>query len=198
MSDNIYHYYMFHKPFGCVTARRDDRYPTVMDYFTELHNPDLSPVGRLDRETTGLLLITDDGVFNQKLTHPSYRKEKTYLFTLLGNLTPKLAHQLEKGVILRGTDTPTAPSKITVTGHAVMSDILSTLPDEIQKDIHKNRPEHPVTYGIITISEGKKRQIRRMMKSVHCCVIELKRISIGDIVLDDTLLPGEWKEIYFS
>ena len=62
------HYYMFHKPFGCVTARRDDRYPTVMDYFEELQNDRLSPVGRLDRETTGLLLITDDGIFNQKLT----------------------------------------------------------------------------------------------------------------------------------
>ncbi len=77
-----------------------------------------------------------------------------------------------------------------------MSDILSTLPEEIQKDIHKNRPDHPITYGIITISEGKKRQIRRMMKSVHCCVIELKRISIGDIVLDKALCPGEWKEIF--
>ena len=164
------HYYMFHKPFGCVTARRDDRYPTVMDYFKELHNDRLSPVGRLDRETTGLLLITDDGIFNQKLTHPSYHSE--------------------------GADTLTAPAKITVTGHAVMSDILSTLPEEIQKDIHKNRPDHSITYGIITISEGKKRQIRRMMKSVHCCVIELKRISIGDIVLDKALCPGEWKEIF--
>ena len=172
------HYYMFHKPFGCVTARRDDRYPTVMDYFEELQNDRLSPVGRLDRETTGLLLITDDGIFNQKLTHPSYHKEKTYEFTLLGNLTPELVHKLETGVILKG------------------SDILSTLPVEIQKDIHKNRPEHPVTYGIITISEGKKRQIRRMMKSVHCCVIELKRISIGNIVLDESLRPGEWKEIF--
>ena len=187
---------MFHKPFGCVTARRDDRYPTVMDYFKELHNDRLSPVGRLDRETTGLLLITDDGIFNQKLTHPSYHKEKTYEFTLLGDLTPELVHKLETGVILKGADTLTAPAKITVTGHAVMSDILSTLPEEIQKDIHKNRPEHPVTYGIITISEGKKRQIRRMMKSVHCCVIELKRISIGDIVLDKALCPGEWKEIF--
>ena len=144
------HYYMFYKPFGCVTARRDDRYPTVMDYFMELHNDRLSPVGRLDRETTGLLLITDDGIFNQKLTHPSYHKEKTYEFTLLGDLTPDLVHKLETGVILK----------------------------------------------IITISEGKKRQIRRMMKSVHCCVIELKRISIGDIVLDEALCPGEWQEIF--
>lgn len=149
------HYYMFHKPFGCVTARRDDRYPTVMDYFEELQNDRLSPVGRLDRETTGLLLITDDGIFNQKLTHPSYHKEKTYEFTLLGNLTPELVHKLETGVILKGADTPTVPAEITVTGHAVMSDILSTLPVEIQKDIHKNRPEHPVTYGIITISKGR-------------------------------------------
>lgn len=190
----MYHYYMFNKPFGCVTARRDDRYPTVMDYFKELDNKKLSPVGRLDRETTGLLLITDDGIFNQKLTHPSYHKEKTYEFTLLGDLTPELVDRLESGVMLKGATEPTAPAKIKVTGHAIMSDILSTLPEEIQKDIHKNRPEHPVTYGIITISEGKKRQIRRMMKSVHCCVIELKRISIGDIVLDESLLPGEWIE----
>ena len=98
--------------------------------------------------------------------------------------------------MLKGADTLTAPAKITVTGHAVMSDILSTLPEEIQKDIHKNRPDHPITYGIITISEGKKRLFRSMMKSVHCCLIELKRISIGDIVLDKALCPGEWKEIF--
>lgn len=192
----MYHYYMFNKPFGCVTARRDDRYPTVMDYFKELDNENLSPAGRLDRETTGLLLITDDGVFNQQLTHPSYHKEKTYEFTLLGDLTPELIEKLESGVMLKGASEPTAPAKIQVTGHAVMSDILSTLPKEIQKDIHKNRPEHPVTYGIITICEGKKRQIRRMMKSVHCCVIELKRISIGNIVLDESLAPGDWIEFH--
>ena len=92
----MYHYYMFHKPFGCVTARRDDLYPTVMDYFTGLHNDRLNPVGRLDRETTGLLLITDDGVWNQKLTHPSFHKEKTYAFTVLGDLTSERADTLEK------------------------------------------------------------------------------------------------------
>ena len=55
----MFHYYMFNKPFGCVTARRDSLYPTVMDYFSELNNDNLNPVGRLDRETTGLLLITE-------------------------------------------------------------------------------------------------------------------------------------------
>ena len=67
----MYSYYMFHKPYGCVCARKDDLYPTVMDYFKELNNPNLSNVGRLDRETEGLLIITDDGKWNQLMTHPS-------------------------------------------------------------------------------------------------------------------------------
>ena len=71
----MFHYYMFNKPFGCVTARRDSLYPTVMDYFSELNNDNLNPVGRLDRETTGLLLITDDGVFNQRSEERRVGKE---------------------------------------------------------------------------------------------------------------------------
>lgn len=192
----MYHYYMFHKPFGCVTARCDDRYPTVMDYFSELQNDHLNPVGRLDRETTGLLLITDDGVWNQELTHPSNHKEKTYEFTVLGELTLDKVQKLENGVLLKGATALTSPARITITGHAVLSDILFSLPMEIQEDIRNNRPDHPVTYGTITITEGKKRQIRRMMKSVHCCVVELKRISIGNILLDKNLEPGQWKEIF--
>ena len=192
----MYHYYMFHKPFGCVTARRDDRYPTVMDYFSELHNDNLNPVGRLDRETTGLLLITDDGKWNQKLTHPAYHKEKTYEFTVLGDLTEERIRALENGVLLKGAASLTSPARITITGHNILSAILPSLHPEVQASISSNLPEHPVTFGTITITEGKKRQIRRMMKSVHCCVIELKRISIGNIRLDPQLKPGEWKEFF--
>ena len=192
----MYHYYMFHKPFGCVTARRDDHYPTVMDYFSELHNDNLNPVGRLDRETTGLLLITDDGMWNQKLTHPAYHKEKTYEFTVLGDLTEERIRALENGVLLKGAASLTSPARITVTGHHILSDILPSLHPEVQASISSNLPDHPVTFGTITITEGKKRQIRRMMKSVHCCVIELKRISIGNICLDPQLKPGEWKEFF--
>ena len=192
----MYHYYMFHKPFGCVTARRDDRYPTVMDYFSELHNDNLNPVGRLDRETTGLLLITDDGMWNQKLTHPAYHKEKTYEFTVLGDLTEERIRALENGVLLKGAASLTSPAWITITGHNILSDILPSLHPEVQASISSNLPDHPVTFGTITITEGKKRQIRRMMKSVHCCVIELKRISIGNICLDPQLKPGEWKEFF--
>ena len=74
----MYHYYMFNKPFGCVTARRDTLYPTVMDYFSELHNDHLNPVGRLDRETTGLLLITVTGI-NCSLILPTIRKRLIFL-----------------------------------------------------------------------------------------------------------------------
>ena len=195
-STNMFHYYMFNKPFGCVTARRDTLYPTVMDYFSELHNDHLNPVGRLDRETTGLLLITDDGNWNQQLTHPAYHKKKTYLFTVLGDLTEDRRQFLENGILLKGSPVPTSPAKITLFKKDTLANILDTLHPEVQNAVRTNLPSHPVTYGEITISEGRKRQIRRMMKAVHCCVIELKRISIDDIYLDESLAPGKWKEIF--
>ena len=191
----MYSYYMFHKPYGCVCARRDDLYPTVMDYFKELNNPDLSCVGRLDRETEGLLLITDDGKWNQLMTHPSNEKEKLYEFIALGTLNEEKISHLENGVLLKGTDKLTAPAKVSVTGTSILSETLPKLPPEIQKNTCHNRPEHPIVMGTITVTEGKKHQVRRMLKAVGCCIVYLKRISMGNIVLDETLSPGEWKKI---
>ena len=191
----MYSYYMFHKPYGCVCARKDDLYPTVMDYLKELNNPNLSNVGRLDRETEGLLMITDDGKWNQLMTHPSNEKEKLYEFIALGTLNEEKIQKLETGVLLKGATTLTAPARVSVTGTSILSETLPLLPEEIQKNTRHNRPEHPIVMGQITITEGKKHQVRRMLKTVGCCIIYLKRISMGDIVLDETLKPGEWKEI---
>ena len=191
----MYSYYMFHKPYGCVCARKDDLYPTVMDYFKELNNPNLSNVGRLDRETEGLLIITDDGKWNQLMTHPSNEKEKLYEFIALGTLNDEKIQKLENGVLLKGATTLTAPAKVSVTGTSILSETLPLLPEEIQKNTCHNRPEHPIVMGQITITEGKKHQVRRMLKTVGCCIMYLKRISMGNIVLDETLKPGEWKEI---
>lgn len=191
----MHHYYMFNKPYGCVSARRDDRFPTVMDYFKELNNENLSPVGRLDRETEGLLIITDDGKWNQIMTHPSNQKEKLYEFIAMGVLNEEKIKMLETGVLLKGSDKPTAPAKITVTGTSVLAETLPSLPLEIQKNSCHNRPEHPIVMGTITVTEGRKHQVRRMLKTVGCCIIYLKRISMGDIILDENLRPGEWKEI---
>lgn len=192
----MYHYYMFNKPYGCVCARRDDRYPTVMDYFKELNNENLSPVGRLDRATEGLLFITDDGVWNQEMTHPARRKEKTYEFAAMGILSDEDIYRLENGVLLKGAHVLTAPAKVHVTGDTVLSEILPSLHPEIQAQSRHNRPDHPVVLGQITVTEGKKHQIRRMLKAVRCCIISLKRISIDSIRLDESLNPGEWKEIF--
>ena len=186
---------MFYKPFGCVTAKRDDRYPVVMDYFKQLNNENLNPVGRLDRETEGLLVITDDGMWNQEMTHPRFHKEKKYEFIVMGDLTKEKITLLEKGILIVGSEIPTAPAKITVGNKSTLGETLPLLHPETQQRNRHNRPEHPVTYGTIVISEGRKRQIRRMMKAVGCRIIFLKRISMGDIVLDEALKPGEWKEI---
>lgn len=191
----MYHYYMFNKPVGCVTARTDDRYPTVMDYFKELHNENLSPVGRLDLETEGLLIITDDGAWNQLMTRPEHKKEKCYEFFVLGELTEEKRHMLEQGVTVIGSEKLTAPAKLELTGSTELQYVLPELPELLREKYAHNRPFHPVTKGRIIITEGRKRQIRRMMKAVGCLVIYLKRISMGDIVLDPDLKPGEWKEI---
>lgn len=191
----MYHYYMFNKPFGCVSARKDELYPTVIDYFKELHNENLSPVGRLDRETEGLLIITDDGKWNQLMTHPANHKEKTYEFIAMGELTDKKIQKLENGILLNGSKLPTAPCKIKITGTSTLAETLPKMHPDIQKASCHNRPEHPVVMGRITVTEGRKHQIRRMLKAVRCCVIGLKRISIDNIYLDETLKPGEWKEI---
>lgn len=191
----MYHYYMFNKPVGCVTARTDDRYPTVMDYFKELHNENLSPVGRLDLETEGLLIITDDGKWNQLMTRPEYGKEKRYEFFVLGKITEEKKQQLEQGVTVIGSDKVTAPARLELTEFTELQQVMPKLPELLQKKYAHNRPCHPVTKGTITITEGRKRQIRRMMKAVGCLVIYLKRISMGELVLDPALKPGEWKEI---
>ena len=192
------HYYMFNKPIGCVTARTDDRYPTVMDYFKELDNEKLSPVGRLDLETEGLLIITDDGKWNQLMTRPEHKKEKCYEFYALGEITEELRQQLERGVKVIGSDKLTAPAKLNLTEFTVLKEVLPLLPEMLQEKHRHNRPCHIVPKGTIIITEGRKRQIRRMMKAVGCLVLYLKRISMGDIILDPDLKPGEWKEIEVS
>ena len=189
------HYYMFNKPFGCVTAHRDDRFPVVMDYFRSLENDRLSPVGRLDRETEGLLMITDDGIWNQEMTNPAFHVSKTYEFTALGTLDKEKLRKLSEGVLLIGSDRPTTGASVTVTGTSLLSKVVPHLHPDMQEKLKYNLPDHPVVFGTITISEGRKRQIRRMLKVVGCCVIRLKRISMGELLLDPELKPGEYKEI---
>ena len=164
------HYYMFHKPFGCVTARRDDRYPTVMDYFKELHNDRLSPVGRLDRETTGLLLITDDGPLAHELLSPKKHVDKVYYAKIDGMVTEEDVKRFAEGIDIGAEEEEmTRPAKL---------------------DIMKSAEESEIR---LTIHEGKFHQVKRMFLAVGKEVTYLKRERMGPLCLDENLKPGEYR-----
>ena len=182
-------YYMFHKPRGCITAVTDPTHKTVMEYFADEKVEGLHPVGRLDKDTEGLLLITNDGKWNQEIMHPENHVPKTYFFWALGELDEEKIHRIENGVELRGMTAK--PAEIKQCETKTLGDIL-----DLASGIRiGNRKEQAVFSGTIVITEGKKHQVRRMLKAVGCYVVYLKRIAIGNLCLDDTLCQGKYREL---
>ena len=188
-------YYMFNKPRGCITARRDTRQKTVMDYFPEGKRDVLFPVGRLDKDTEGFILITDDGKLCFELMSPENLVPKTYFFWVQGVLSLNKIHELESGVsIYKNSPYETSPAKIAVERVGVLRQIKNLLiGDDIK--LSNKRGELPVTAGYITITEGKKHQVKRMLRYAGCRVVYLKRVSIGEICLDETLELGAYREL---
>lgn len=184
-----YVYYMFNKPSGCITADHDRTHATVMDYFREVYAPGLHPVGRLDKDTEGLLLITNDGKWNQNLMHPERHVRKTYFFWAMGEMGEKAIGEIESGIELRGGKA--RPAEIVIEQKKTLGDII-----DIATGIEKgNQMSQPVFSGYITVCEGKKHQIRRMIKAAGCYVVYLKRVSIGNLPLDEGLKPGEFRKL---
>ena len=164
-----YIYYMFYKPKNCVTARRDSLHKTVMDYLPE-GRKDLSPVGRLDLDTEGLLLITNDGMLSHNLLSPAKHVKKVYEATIDGQLTPEEIKAFCLGLDI-GDNAMTKPAELTVLESG---------------DISRVR---------VTITEGRYHQIKRMFAALGKQVLFLKRTAMGNLVLDDTLRPGEYREL---
>lgn len=187
--NDSYVYYMFHKPAGCITAVKDDRHQTVMEYFQREDVPGLHPVGRLDKDTEGLLFVTNDGLWNQKLMNPENHVEKTYFFWALGKLSEEDHQRLEQGIELRGGRA--GASRLVRGRTAVLGDIQD-LASGIKPG---NRKDQPVFSGYLTIFEGRKHQVKRMLKAAGCYVVYLKRVSIGGIQLDNQLAPGEFRPL---
>lgn len=159
-----YEYYMLHKPAGVLSAARDKKQPTVLDLI-ETRRKDLFPVGRLDKDTTGLLLICNDGQLAHRLLSPSHHVDKTYEVWLDGHLTQEDIKALENGVDI-GDEDITLPARI----------------DTAYEDFsHVN----------ITIHEGRFHQVKRMFQTCGLTVVHLKRLSMGPLVLDASLLKGE-------
>ena len=162
-------YLLLNKPIGYITSAKDqfDR-PTVIDLISEI-NVRLYPVGRLDFDTEGLLILTNDGDLTFKITHPSHNVTKTYTALVDGRVQEEAIELFEKGVVIE--DYKTAPAKL-----------------EILKYINND------TLINITIHEGKNRQIRKMCDAIGHSILRLKRISIGDLKLGD-LSTGHYRHL---
>ena len=167
------HYLMLHKPAGCVTATEDRRDKTVMDYLPDNLRRGLSPVGRLDKDTEGLLLITDDGALNHSLLAPGRHVPKTYYARIHGIVTESDITAFKNGLDI-GEKKMTAP---------VALKILHIAENEQTSEI------------LVTITEGKFHQVKRMFQSVGKKVSYLKRLSMGSLHLDEKLTPGAWREL---
>lgn len=165
-----FEYYMFHKPAGCVTATRDNLHQTVMDYLHLSSKSDLFPVGRLDIDTEGLLLITNDGELAHHLLSPTHHITKTYYAEINGRVTEEEVAAFQRGLDI-GEKKETLPAELS---------ILSA--DDISR----------VT---VKIREGKFHQIKRMFQAVGMEVTYLKRISMGSLQLDETLEKGDFRQL---
>lgn len=162
-------YLMLHKPTGVVTATEDARERTVLDLLPEdLRRRGLFPVGRLDKDVTGLVLLTDDGPLGHRLTSPRHHVDKVYEVTVDGVFTQTDVKTLAEGLTL--------------------GDGLSCLPAALALTGREN-------VALLTIREGKFHQVKRMMACLGKPVTALKRLAMGPLTLDDTLAAGEWRPL---
>ena len=185
-------YYMFNKPMGCVTARSDAVHRTVMDYFPSELAEKLHPVGRLDKDTCGLLILTDDGMLDISILQPSEHISKTYFFYAIGSMDDEKTALLEHGVPLVGFTTDRA--KFRLIKRFRIGELEEFMPEKRRMRYMKN-PDGPAFSGEITICEGKKHEVKRMLEAVNCRIIFLRRDSIGALTLDPNLSPGEYRPL---
>ena len=185
--------FLLSKPRGTVTAMRDERKATV----AELLPPDLlgtlHPVGRLDKETEGLLLFTDDGRLDAALLSPDARVEKTYFFRAAGDLPPHAEEEIARGIPLTREGTLSAPAVLTVTGRCTLGDLVPHLPPR-EAAYCLRRAKRPATEGTLTVTEGKWHEVRRILGYFGLSVLSLCRTEFGPITLGD-LPPCELRPL---
>ncbi|MFS4464806.1 pseudouridine synthase [Staphylococcus haemolyticus] len=157
-------YIMLNKPKGCISATHDESNRTVIDLIPEYQHLNIFPVGRLDKDTEGLLLITNDGQFSHDLMSPSKHVSKTYEVTSQNPVTKADIDAFKKGIIL--SDGPVKPAQLTRINE---------------------------TTSQVTIYEGKYHQVKRMFHAIENEVLELKRLKIANLALDENLKSGEYK-----
>ncbi|RLJ18252.1 16S rRNA pseudouridine(516) synthase RsuA [bacterium endosymbiont of Escarpia laminata] len=161
-------YFMLHKPQGYVCSTEDPQHPTVLDLLDEVKTDDLHFAGRLDIDATGLVLITSDGQWSHCIVAPGRKCRKCYRVSLADPLTALEAEKLRRGVLLRNEPQPTQPAEL---------EILA----------ERN--------CLLTISEGRYHQVKRMFAAVGNRVVGLHRVSIGNLELDENLAQGAYRRL---
>lgn len=179
-----YEYFMLNKPAGVVSATQDNKDKTVLDLITCPHSKELFPVGRLDKDTEGLLLLTNDGALAHELLSPRKHVSKRYLVWVEGKVTKEAKALLETGIDI-GDDKPTKPAVLEALQYF---DVTGKAVDENSIEITRTRLE-------IVITEGRYHQIKRMFAKTGNTVCYLKRLSMGSLVLDEALELGEFREL---
>ncbi len=188
-------YYLLNKPQNCITAREEGKH-TVFDCIDD-DNKDLFAVGRLDKDTEGLLIITNDGQLNHKLMNPDYHIPKTYLFLCLGIITPTKITLLESGLDI-GNNIMTKPAQFRLISSGLYSDLSVEIGVSKMKRI-KTPPVHQTAFlGELVITEGKKHQVKRMMRAINCPIVYLKRTAIGGLAIPKDLSIGSAQSLSTS
>lgn len=165
-----YEYFMLNKPAGVVSAARDNIDKTVIELIEDKIRNDLFPAGRLDKDTEGLLIITNDGELAHNMLSPKKHVDKTYYAVIDGEVTSEDVRRFSEGLDI-GDDKPAMPAELKILKSADESEIE------------------------LTIQEGRFHQVKRMFEAVGKNVIYLKRISMGGLKLDDKLLTGDYRRL---
>lgn len=163
-------YYMLNKPAGVITASRDERHSTVLDLFPEEERRGLFAVGRLDKDTEGLLIVTDDGALSHALMSPARHVAKVYEAVIEGELARDAAERFRQGLTLRD-------------GTVCLPARLDILPGDGETRVR------------VTLREGKYHQVKRMVAAVGATVVRLRRVKLGGLVLDPALPAGAFREL---
>lgn len=163
-------YLMLHKPAGVVSATEDAKERTVLDLLDGTDKRNVFPVGRLDKDTEGLLLLTDDGELAHRLLSPKKHVDKVYYARVEGQVTGEHADRFREGLDI-GEKKRTLPAELEILKSAAVSEVL------------------------VTVREGKFHQVKRMFEAVGCRVTRLKRLSMGTLMLDEKLAAGEYRRL---
>jgi 16S rRNA pseudouridine516 synthase len=184
---------MLNKPAGVITATEDRKQQTVLDLLGKDRRKDLFPVGRLDKNTVGLLLVTNDGDLNHRLLSPKKHVDKQYYAKIDGHVTEADVNAFATG--LRVDETLTAlPARLEVkTWRAQAAE--ADRRDLLTSDHPNSGLGNGVSEVLITIREGKFHQIKRMFHAVGKEVFYLKRLSMGSLRLDPELAEGDWRPL---